>query len=286
MYQRKTEKKVKRIKLTLPWKLACLTWGILLSLATGSVAASANILSLPTPTVRGHKPTVTAGQMVLEDKNHNGIPDVGEVVSVDVSHPFKSTDPDGDVVSNVYNWKVDNSKVSTKESYTIKASDVNKILTLEVTPYTDIATTEPSVGDVVIVSDLQTADEYFQHCIPSGERWYYSERWRFYLYPCGYKNAQRPAETDITVERFSSTDKDGITRNISSFQAWVSETYGAGIYVFADNENVPRSFPFTLVADTVLKIKDGTIRRLRTSCVFSEYGAPYNKATCTVIRKL
>ncbi|HCR3448524.1 TPA: hypothetical protein ON570_002113 [Citrobacter werkmanii] len=88
------------------------------------------------------------GVISYTDNNGNGVLDTGD--TVEISTPFTFTDSDGDTsIANTYSWKIDGTEVSTTDTYTIVAADLGKHITLEATPHTDPAITDPSVGVAV-----------------------------------------------------------------------------------------------------------------------------------------
>lgn len=140
---------MKRINLTSKKNtLACLVSGALLVIATDALATT--VTSSATVSVTGHAPVLSAGQITYEDKNSDHVLDAGDVVKIDSAHPFSFTDADGDDKQpETYSWKIDGNEVSTTDTYTVKAGDLNKRISLEATPHTDSNTTDPAIGLVV-----------------------------------------------------------------------------------------------------------------------------------------
>lgn len=124
---------------------------IIVGLLAGTAAAQAlAITSAPTVTVTGHAPVLTAGQIIYEDKNTNGVLDTGDIVKIDVAHAFSFSDVDVDTqATDTYSWKVGGTEVGTSATYTIVDADLGKSILVTVTPHTDPAITDPAVGTPV-----------------------------------------------------------------------------------------------------------------------------------------
>lgn len=120
--------------------LALLVTGLL----TGQAMA---VTSTPTATVTGHAPVLAAGKITYEDVNKNGVLDVGDIVKVDTAHDFIFSDADNDSQEpNTFSWKVGGKEVSTASTYTLQAADLGQTITLEETPHTSTASTDPAEG--------------------------------------------------------------------------------------------------------------------------------------------
>ncbi|HHL2712857.1 TPA: ZirU family protein [Yersinia enterocolitica] len=121
---------------------------VIVGLLAGTAAAEAlAITSAPTVTVKGHAPVLTAGQIIYEDKNANGVLDIGDIVKIDVAHTFGFSDVDVDTqTADTYSWKVGGTEVATSATYTIVDADLGKSILLTVTPHTDPNITDPAVG--------------------------------------------------------------------------------------------------------------------------------------------
>jgi hypothetical protein len=118
-------------------------------LAVGLVgsASAATISSDPTDTVIGRAPVVAP---TIANQTRPGEPPVdGEIVVVTPNF----TDLDGDADRSTYVWKRDGALISGASSttYTLTPADLGTTLSVEVTPVTDSAITEPFEGDMVAV---------------------------------------------------------------------------------------------------------------------------------------
>ncbi|MGP2543566.1 ZirU family protein [Yersinia sp. 2541 StPb PI] len=126
--------------------LESLVLGILLSLLTAG-SAWALVTSIPTANVIGRAPVVTQSTIVSDNANGNGLIDVGDTLSI--STPGVFSDADGDAaIPETYQWRADGVDIpgATSNTYTIAAGDLGKTITVEVTPHTDPAITDPAVG--------------------------------------------------------------------------------------------------------------------------------------------
>ncbi|EAB2146159.1 TPA: ZirU family protein [Salmonella enterica subsp. enterica serovar Thompson] len=136
--------------------LSALSLAIMLGYSCSALAVS----SAPTSAVTGHKPVLTAGTIKYTDVNGNHVLDTGDTVAVDTAFGF--TDSDGDAQTpDTYQWLVGGTPVSgatgTGATYTVVAADAGKEITLQVTPHTDPALTEPAVGDTQTSNKLTVA---------------------------------------------------------------------------------------------------------------------------------
>ncbi|PHI32609.1 hypothetical protein CRN84_05595 [Budvicia aquatica] len=126
---------------------------LLSMLITGS--ASAAVTSSPTLTVKGRAPVVAQSTIVSDNANGNGLLDAGDTLSVSTVGGF--SDADGDAATpETYQWQADGVDISgaTSQTYGIVVGDLGKTLTLLVTPNTDPAITDPSVGSPVASNGL------------------------------------------------------------------------------------------------------------------------------------
>ena len=120
---------------------------LLLTLGLGGSASAATISSDPTDSVIGRVPVVAP--TIANQTRPGEAPVDGEVVIVTPNF----TDVDGDADESTYVWKRDGSPISGASSttYTLTPEDLGATLSVEVTPLTDSAITEPYEGDMVAV---------------------------------------------------------------------------------------------------------------------------------------
>lgn len=126
--------------------LKSLLTGVVLSLLIVS-SAWAVVTSSPTANVLGRAPVVTQSTIVSDNANGNGLIDVGDTLSI--SSPGAFSDADGDTaIPETYQWRADGVDIpgATNNTYTIVAGDLGKAITVQVTPHTDPAITDPAVG--------------------------------------------------------------------------------------------------------------------------------------------
>ncbi|EKN6178981.1 hypothetical protein WKA22_004148 [Yersinia enterocolitica] len=146
---------------------------IIVGLLAGTAAAQAlAITSAPTATVTGHAPVLTAGQIIYEDKNSNGVLDTGDIVKIDAAHVFAFSDVDVDTqATDTYSWKVGGTEVATSATYTIVDADLGKSIMLTVTPHTNPAITDPAVGlpvDAVTALTISAGNTILSAAITGG----------------------------------------------------------------------------------------------------------------------
>lgn len=115
-----------------------------------TISASAlAIQSAPTPTVVGRAPVVAgapAGEITITDTNSDGVLDTGDVLTIDPSK-LTQTDADGDAHTEYdYTWSVGGTDQpgTTATSYTIKAADLGKSITLKVIGKTNATISDPA----------------------------------------------------------------------------------------------------------------------------------------------
>jgi hypothetical protein len=134
--------------------------GIILGLVVAAPALA--VVSTATPTVIGHVPVVTVaagGGIKVTDTNNNSVIDVGDQLIVDET-AFTFTDPDQDVKSAyVYEWSVAGvvDKTATTGTYTIKASDLGKSISVKAVGRSDPLITDPSDAVPVVVKYVDNA---------------------------------------------------------------------------------------------------------------------------------
>lgn len=119
-------------------------------------AAAASVDSAPTDTVKGRAPTAAP---TYENTTRPGQPAIdGDTVVVTSGFD----DADGDAEFNTeYVWKRDGSPIAgaTAESYTLAPADIGAVLTVEVTPATDPAITDPYQASSPSIATIDTATE-------------------------------------------------------------------------------------------------------------------------------
>ncbi|VFS49173.1 ZirU family protein [Budvicia aquatica] len=126
--------------------LGSLVAGLMLSLLVAG-SAWAIVTSSPTTTVKGRAPVVTQSTIVSDNANGNGLIDAGDTLSISTSGTF--SDADGDTaIPETYQWRADGADIlgATSSTYMITASDLGKLITVQVTPHTDPDITDPAVG--------------------------------------------------------------------------------------------------------------------------------------------
>ncbi|MCO5784693.1 invasin family protein, partial [Citrobacter sp. BR102] len=123
-----------------------------LLLATMMMAMSGAVMAItsaPTGTVKGHVPSYNATGVIFHDNNGNGVVDVGDTI---VATGSGFTDPDmDDEAPATFIWSRDGTVVSgvTGNTYTLGLADLGKKITVEATPTTDSAITDPYQGTPV-----------------------------------------------------------------------------------------------------------------------------------------
>lgn len=126
--------------------LSHLATGFLLAASAAGVQAAE--VSQQTDTVQGRAPVANSVVIGNQSYPHAGGARVGHMLSI--GYGFE--DADGDVDSgSAFQWLRNGAAISgaTASTYTVQSTDVNRSLSVQITPKTDPAITDPASGVVV-----------------------------------------------------------------------------------------------------------------------------------------
>ncbi|HFT8658699.1 TPA: ZirU family protein [Enterobacter cloacae] len=209
---------------------------LLISLSFVVISGSAlAVTSSPTDTVKGRAPVLTASTIASTDTNTNGIIDAGDVLTIITPGTFTDADQDTET-QRTYQWMADNSPISgeTSATYTVKATDLGKSITVQETPHTDPATTDPEVGAAVDSNALTIAASSTPATVVIDG------------FVNGYPQVGTPLTTTVTLA-------DGSTGSANSYKWQIETSIGSGTY-----EDIPGA-----TSDTYTPVGTEQKRRIR-----------------------
>lgn len=186
---------------------------LLISLSFVAISGSAlAVTSTPTDTVKGRAPVLTESTISSTDSNTNGIIDTGDVLTITTPGDFSDADQDAET-QRTYQWLADNTPINgeTSATYTVKATDLGKSISVQETPHTDPATTDPELGAPVSSNALTVASSSAPASVVID----------------GFVNGYPQVGTALTT---TVTLADGSTGAANSYQWQIETSVGSGTY--------------------------------------------------------